>query len=86
MAKAILTFDEAACKGCMLCVNACPQKILGLEMSRVNAKGYNPVYCEDIDKCTACGICARICPDSVIKVEREVSDDSMTKVEREVTG
>ncbi|MCL2286217.1 MAG: 4Fe-4S binding protein [Firmicutes bacterium] len=70
MAKSILTFDEAACKGCQLCASACPPKILELELTRVNAKGYNPIYCTDIEKCTACAICARICPDSVIKVER----------------
>ena len=70
MPKSILTFNEAACKGCLLCVDACPPKILEQELTRVNAKGYNPVYCTDIEKCTACAICARICPDSVIKVER----------------
>lgn len=66
-----LTFNEAACKGCKLCIDACPKDILDLELSRVNAKGYNPVKCEQLSKCTACGICARICPDSVIKIERE---------------
>jgi len=70
MAKAILTFDDAACKGCDLCIDVCPFKILALDKTRVNAKGYNPVYCTDIEKCTACAMCARICPDSVIKVER----------------
>ena len=70
MPKSILTFDDAACKGCLLCVDACPPKILELELSRVNAKGYNPVFCNNIEKCTACAICAKICPDSVIKVER----------------
>jgi len=71
MAKSILTFDDIACKGCLLCVDACPPKILVLDTSRVNAKGYNPVFCSITGKCTACAICARICPDSVIKVERE---------------
>lgn len=67
---AILTFDEAVCKGCRLCIGACPKDILALELSRVNTKGYNPVKCEQVEVCTACGICARVCPDSVIKVER----------------
>ena len=72
MAKAILTFDDAACKGCLICVVACPNKILELDMERVNAKGYNVARCNDIEKCTACAICAKVCPDSVIKVERDV--------------
>ena len=67
---ASLTFDDIACKGCLLCVDACPQKILEMDTGKVNVKGYNPVFCNDIGKCTACAICARICPDSVIKVER----------------
>jgi len=71
MSKAILTFNEAYCKGCELCLPACPKKVLALDTSRVNAKGYNPVYCTDINGCTACAICAVICPDNVIKVEKE---------------
>jgi len=71
MKKAILTFDQNACKGCKICLAACPQKILNLDTSRVNAKGYNPAFCADLPKCTACAICAKVCPDSVIKVEVE---------------
>ena len=63
-------FSEALCKGCDLCVVACPKKILTLDKNKVNAKGYNPVACTDMSACTACAICAKICPDSVITVER----------------
>jgi len=68
-----LTISDSFCKGCNLCVDACPKGILTLNTGAVNSSGYNPVYCTDIGICTACGICARICPDSVIKVERNVS-------------
>ena len=71
-AKHKLTFNENLCKGCDLCVWACPKDILKLDLDRVNGKGYNPIVCIDIDACIACGICAKICPDSVIKVERDV--------------
>ena len=67
-----LTFTEALCKGCQLCIDVCPKKILALDTSRVNAKGYNPISCSDMGACTACALCARICPDSVIKVEKDV--------------
>lgn len=73
MAKSRLTFEDAKCKGCLLCADACPKKILELNQESVNAKGYNPIYCTDIEKCIACAMCARICPDSVIKVESDVS-------------
>jgi len=62
--------DEVACKGCRLCIDVCPKKILDLDTTKVNPKGYNPVVCTDMSPCTACAICARICPDSVITVER----------------
>jgi 2-oxoglutarate ferredoxin oxidoreductase subunit delta len=70
VAKSILTIDEQACKGCVLCASVCPKKILELDKSRVNAKGYNHIMCTDIESCIACAMCARICPDSVFKVER----------------
>jgi 2-oxoglutarate ferredoxin oxidoreductase subunit delta len=53
-----------------LCIHACPKKILVLDTAKVNAKGYNPAMCADIESCTACAVCARICPDSAIKVEK----------------
>ena len=67
-----VTFESSLCKGCLICAEACPPKILALDFSSVNAKGYNPIFCTDMGKCTACAMCARICPDSVIKVEKDV--------------
>lgn len=68
-----LTFNEDWCKGCQLCIDVCPKKILILEQGYVNAKGYNPISCTDMSACTACALCARMCPDSVIKVESDVA-------------
>jgi 2-oxoglutarate ferredoxin oxidoreductase subunit delta len=73
VAKNLITIDAALCKGCLLCADACPKKILAQDKSRVNAKGYNPIHCADMGACTACAFCARICPDSVIKVERDAA-------------
>ena len=69
--SALLTFNEDFCKGCDLCAHVCPKKILVLDKSRVNGKGYNPMTCIDIEKCIACAMCAIMCPDSVITVEKE---------------
>ena len=71
MSKGKLTFEYAKCKGCGLCIYACPVKILELSEESVNVKGYNPVKCIDMEKCIACGSCAIMCPDSVIKLESE---------------
>jgi 2-oxoglutarate ferredoxin oxidoreductase subunit delta len=68
MAK--LTFKEEICKGCGLCVNACPKHILELSTSHLNQKGYAPVTLTEPETCIGCAACATMCPDCVITVER----------------
>lgn len=64
-------FNEDICKGCGLCVEACPTNIVFMDESRINKKGYHPAGVTDNDKCIACGFCAETCPDLVIEVVRE---------------
>lgn len=60
--------NEEYCKGCSLCVAACPKKVLRIS-ERINPKGYRPV--EQFEEgCIACGICAMTCPDAVLSVYR----------------
>ena len=68
MAK--LTFEEDLCKGCVLCVQACPKKILALSKTRLNRKGHAPVELTNPEVCAGCMCCALMCPDCVITVER----------------
>lgn len=68
MAK--VTFDENRCKGCGMCVAACPRKILVLSQDKLNAKGYHPAACVDMEACIGCAFCATMCPDVVITVEK----------------
>lgn len=68
MAKLIIYEDT--CKGCGLCVTACPKKILAINTGKLNAKGYHPIGITDQDACIACAACARICPDVAIEVEK----------------
>ena len=66
-----VTIFENVCKGCGLCTLVCPKKILTLDRSRINEKGYNPSVVTDMDRCIACAMCAVMCPDSAIMVEKE---------------
>ena len=65
-----VSFNEDLCKGCGLCVEACPKKILQLDKERLNTKGYHPISCTDESQCIGCTQCALTCPDCVITVER----------------
>lgn len=68
MAK--LTFETDLCKGCGLCVDACPKQILKIDRETINQKGHSPAKMTDESACTGCGSCAMMCPDCVITVER----------------
>ncbi|MDE6557378.1 MAG: 4Fe-4S binding protein [Duncaniella sp.] len=60
------------CKGCDLCVIACPCDVLQLQPKEVNDRGYH--YAQDInpDACIGCAACATVCPDGCITVYRLV--------------
>ena len=68
-ARGAITVDIEKCKGCSLCVVACPTNVLALA-KEVNGKGYNYSYMENPEECIACQACGLVCPDSVIEVYR----------------
>lgn len=70
--KGRIEVNEAYCKGCELCVNACPQDVLALSTDRITPKGYHPAELEK-EGCTGCGICALVCPEAAIVVYREAA-------------
>lgn len=65
-----LTFRQDRCKGCGLCVSACPKHILALE-GGTNVKGYHPASCTDEAACIGCASCAKMCPDSIITIQKD---------------
>ena len=77
MAK--VTFRTDLCKGCGLCVNACPKGILAIAEDKINNKGYSPAVMTDQDKCIGCKKCLTTgCPAlSFDKYERKVSIDPL---------
>lgn len=66
-----VTINELVCKGCALCVRACPKNVLALSKTKLNAKGYHPAEVVDAEACIACASCARTCPDVAIRIEKE---------------
>ena len=70
------------CKGCELCIEACPQESLAMS-NGINALGYHYTVLVQ-DNCTGCVNCALVCPDAVITVYRSKKKSSSTKInERE---
>jgi 2-oxoglutarate ferredoxin oxidoreductase subunit delta len=67
--KGTVTIATEVCKGCELCIPACPPDVLTMSTA-VNHLGYH--YPELADGCTGCAACLLICPDFVFEVFREV--------------
>lgn len=63
-----LAIASDRCKGCELCIGACPHGVLALDTGVVNPLGYHPVRLIDAAGCTSCALCARVCPDAVFTV------------------
>ncbi len=70
MPKGRIIVDVDKCKGCGLCLDACPLHLLELANDTVNKKGYQPMRIHTPEKCIGCANCAMMCPDVVITVEK----------------
>jgi len=69
MIRGTIKVVKEICKGCELCISACPQNCIGLA-NEINSRGFR--YVELIqDNCTGCINCALVCPDSAITVFRQ---------------
>ena len=59
--RGLLRVDTDECKGCELCVEACPPKVIRLS-ERLNHYGYRTAFYQG-SGCTGCGICFMACPE-----------------------
>jgi len=66
--RGTVQIDIETCKGCELCIAACPQDSLSLS-KEINKQGYHYAVLVQ-DNCTGCVNCALVCPDAVITVYR----------------
>ncbi|MCK5075226.1 MAG: 4Fe-4S binding protein [Calditrichia bacterium] len=59
--KPITVINAELCKGCGICIEECPTKVLKFH-EKFNTKGYNYAYYTG-DGCTGCGVCFYACPE-----------------------
>jgi len=77
--------SEEECKGCGLCVTACPPEVMRLS-ERLNGHGYHPAdYLGS--GCTGCGICFFACPEpGALTVYRLESPKSVAALSQPTTS
>jgi len=57
-----IEIDKSQCKGCRVCVDACPTGCIEIA-TEINQLGYQPATFIAGKRCTACGICFYVCPE-----------------------
>ena len=72
--KGKIMIDRERCKGCQLCIDACPTAVIEIDQS-LNKKGYFPARFKEKSEegekgCIACAQCATVCPEVAIEVYR----------------
>ena len=73
--RGLLRVDDEECKGCGLCVEACPPKVIHMSEG-LNHYGYRTATYAGAG-CTGCGICFMACPEpgaiTVLRVASHVA-------------
>ncbi len=70
---AIVQIDESLCKGiegCKICVEICPESILG-PADYFSLRGIHPAVVHDMEKCTGCDLCMLHCPELAVVVQSQ---------------
>ena len=65
--KGKIVINRELCKGCYMCIRACPVKVLEKD-TEANSTGTYPSVPVNGDKCIACGSCYEVCPDVCIEI------------------
>ena len=60
-----VTIIKSRCKGCGICIEFCPQKVLAFS-KEFNARGFHPPEAVKPEACTGCNLCGMYCPDFAI--------------------
>ena len=73
--KGAIVVNTDRCKGCSLCVVACPKKVIALAEKTVNVHGYRYAEAVHPDDCIGCASCGIVCPDGCITVYRKKMEE-----------
>lgn len=68
--KVNISIDNSVCKGCGICLAACPKKVYAMSKNR-NSYGSPMPEVVSENECIVCRLCERMCPDGAINVEEE---------------
>ena len=72
--RGAIVVDMDRCKGCALCVEACPQDVIALA-KKVNRSGYPFVEVVTQGSWVCCASCAMVCAEGCITVYRKKMED-----------
>lgn len=67
---AVVKVDLSRCKGCFLCADVCPKKVL-IPSDELGANGFGLIRKDNTKECIGCGNCYRVCPDYCIEIRDE---------------
>ena len=68
-AKGIIYVIEEYCKGCGICIEFCPLKVIAFS-EQFNSKGYHPPEIIALEKCSGCDLCGMYCPEFSLWAEK----------------
>ena len=73
--KGSIVVNTDRCKGCSLCVVACPKDVIALSDKHVNVNGYPYAVAVRPDDFIGCASCGIVCPDGCISVYKKRMED-----------
>lgn len=65
-----LNLNPAYCKGCGICIEACPKNVIK-SSEQIDPKGHRLPHPDDMERCSGCRICELVCPDFAIALTED---------------